>query len=178
MIIYKGFLTLARTGRKEVVKKQNAAAVLLVDRVNCVVLLVKQRREAMIRKSNRSGEIIEALAGTRDEKIGVRKLIVKEVWEEVGVRIAKKQVKLLNGGVPLASSPGFTTERIWLTFAELDLSDCIRDSSRVYGLADHDERITRRVVTFDELETMVFHDMKAFALVQWFLREQNKKEGR
>src|ERR1700677_491652 len=108
MILYKGFLTLVKTGRREVVRKQNAAAVLLVDPIRRVVLLVNQRREAMVRRSNRSGEIVEALAGTRDEKTGIKKLIVKEVWEEVGVRITQKQVKLLNGGVPLASSPGFT----------------------------------------------------------------------
>lgn len=178
MIVYKGFITVTKIGRKEVVHATNSVAFLFADSVHKVVILISQVREAMIRKGNPLGTIIEVPAGRRDEKIGVKGLVVKEAREEIGKRITEKQVKLLNRGVPLALSPGIMTERTYLAYVEMDLRSCMKDNSRIYGLAAHDERITRRVVSFDELERMTFEDMKTFALVQWFLKESARKGGK
>ena len=178
MILHKGFFTLRKSGRHEIVQTTNAVAFLIADPVREVVLLISQCREAMVRRGNPEGTIVEVPAGRRDLKCGVRALVAKEAREEVGKRLTVKQVKLLNHGVPLASSPGVLTERIWLAYVETDLRSCINDSSKTYGLAAHGERIRRRVVTFEELGRMTFEDMKSYALVQWFLNDQRKKKGR
>jgi hypothetical protein len=178
MNVYKGFVTVKKVGQHEVVCTTNAVAFLFADPVRKIALLIEQCREPMIRRGNPRGAIIEVPAGRRDEKIGVKALVVKEAREEVGKRITAKQVKLLNRGVPLASSPGVLTERLWLAYIEMDLRSCIKDSHRIYGLVAHGERIRRRVVTFTELEQMTFGDMKTFALVQWFLNEQRRKGRR
>jgi 8-oxo-dGTP pyrophosphatase MutT (NUDIX family) len=173
-IIHRGFLTLKKNGRMEVVEKPNAVAWIFVDPIRKVVLLVSQKREAMVRRSNPSGAIIEAPAGTRDLKTSIKNLVVKEAEEETGLLITTRQVKLINRGVPLATSPGWETERVYLAYVETDLGPCMKKGQgrRVFGLKAHGERIRRRVVTFEELEQMTFHDLKTFALVQWFLKEQ------
>jgi len=171
MIAYKGFVTVEKNDEKEIVRKANAVAFLFVDFERRVVLLISQQREPMIRRSNPRGIIIEVPAGTRDLKVGIKGLVVKEALEEIGKRIIPKQVKLLNQGVPLAVSPGWTTERIYLAYVETDLRSCMKKTSRVFGLKSHGERIKRRTVSFDELEQMTFADMKTFAIVQWFLKQ-------
>jgi len=178
MVIYKGFVTLRKNGREEIVQTTNAVAFLIVDPIRKVVLLISQCREAMVRRGNPSGTIVEVPAGRRDLKCGIKALVAKEAHEEVGKRIKAKQVKLLNRGIPLASSPGVLTERIWLAYVETDLRSCIKDSSKTYGLVAHGERIRRRVVSFDELERMTFEDMKTYALTQWFLNDQRRKKER
>jgi hypothetical protein len=178
VIVYKGFVTVTKTGRKEVVHTTNSVAFLFADPIRKVVLLISQCREAMVRKGNPKGTIIELPAGRRDLKIGIKGLVVKEALEEIGKRVKSRQVKLLNRGVPLALSPGVLTERMYLAYVETDLRSCIKDSSKVYGLKAHDERIRRRVVSFDELEQMTFEDMKTYAIAQWFLKEQLRKGGR
>jgi NUDIX domain len=174
--LYRGFFSMFSDphSRKEVVQTTNAVAFLFADLKNRIVLLTSQARPAMRRRGNRYGHIIEVPAGRRDLKTSIKGLVVKEAREEVGKHITTKQVKLLNRGVPLASSPGCVTERIWLAYVETDLSSCLhpKNKSRTFGLAAHNEVITRHVVTFDELKRMTFEDMKTFALVQWFLREK------
>ncbi len=178
MIVYRGFVTVTKIGRKEVVHATNSVAFLFADPIRKVVLLISQCREAMIRRANPEGTIVEVPAGRRDLTIGIKGLVAKEALEEVGKRVKASQVKLLNRGVPLALSPGVLTERMYLAYVETDLQSCIKDNSKVYGLESHDERIRRLVVSFDELERMTFEDMKTFALVQWFLMEQLRKEKR
>jgi len=175
MKVYEGFITVRKFGRKEVVKTTNAVAFLIVDPIREVVLLISQCRKAMVRRGNPDGAIVEVPAGRRDLVIGIKKLVAKEAYEEVGKRFAVEQIRLINHGIPLASSPGILTERVWLAIIEADLRSCIKDSSKTYGLAAHGERIRRRVVSFRELERMTFEDMKAFALVQFFLNEQREK---
>jgi hypothetical protein len=105
-------------------------------------------------------------------------LVVDEALEETGMVISPKQVKLLNRGIPLAASPGFLTERLYLAYVEMDLTAVIANPSGTFGLEEHGERITRVTVSFSYLERMPFADMKTFALVQWFLKEQLRKKGR
>jgi 8-oxo-dGTP pyrophosphatase MutT (NUDIX family) len=176
MILYKGFLTLRKNGKKEIIEKPNAVAFLFVDMALGVVLLISQQRDAMIRRSNPNGTIIEVAAGTRDLKTSIKELVVKEAREETGERITIDQVKLVNHGVPLATSPGFLTERLWLACVETDLRSFPKFTSRIYGLKAHNERIRRVVVSFDELEKMKFADLKTFGLAQWFLKELLRKE--
>ena len=175
MIVYKGFVTLKKVGKVEVVEASNSVAFLFADPIREVVLLISQCREAMVRRRNPEGQIVEVPAGRRDLRTSIKNLVVKEAREEVGKKISTRQVKLLNGGTPLALSPGILTERMYLAYVETDLRSCIKDSSLTYGLKAHGERIKRRVATFEELERMKFDDMKTFAIVQWFLKEQLKK---
>jgi hypothetical protein len=82
---------------------------------------------------------------------------------------------LLNDAKMLALSPGVLTEKQMLAYVRINLQD-IEQVDRVFGV-DPGENITRKRVPISQLPDMVFHDMKTFALVQWFLNKL-RTEGR
>ncbi|MDO8469997.1 MAG: NUDIX hydrolase [bacterium] len=157
----------------EVVRTTNSVAV-LVYIIGEGLLLVKQRRPAMIRKGNRYGWITETVAGRRDRKLTLKHLASSEIREETGCAIKPKDIKILNGGKALALSPGALTERIWLAYAEIPRKRVSNRWNKIFGV-DTDERTERVLVPLASLEKMKFTDMKTFAVVQWFLRSQTWK---
>src|SRR5262245_54101271 len=130
MIIYRGkFLTLRLVVDSLVVSKKNAVAFLLVDMKRRLALLCSQRRRPMVCSGNPRGIITEAAAGTRDYRVGIKQLVADEARQETGKRVTAKQVKLLNRGKALATSPGWTTERLWLACVKTDLKSCLKDNT-------------------------------------------------
>ena len=99
-----------------------------------------------------------------------------EVLEETGLKIKPRQIELLNDGCALALSPGILTERMHLGYAEIG-ADSIAQSGKIFGNAKEGERTTRCLVGVQELRSMIFLDMKTWALVQWFLREKAGRSG-
>lgn len=154
-----------------VVNATDSVAFLVHNPDKAEVLLVTQDRVAMIREDNTSGTITEAAAGRFDMKIGVNGLILKELFEELGVTATEDQIEHLNNGTPVALSPGVLTERQYLACVTVR-EDQIDPIKRKYGNPDEGESIVRRFVPVSELATMVIYDMKLFALVQWFLRSK------
>ena len=71
--------------------------------------------------------------------------------------------------VPVAMSPGVTTERLYLGYVEVSDAE-IEQTERVFGVAAEGEQITRQFVSLEELADMEFHDLKTWALAQWVLR--------
>lgn len=152
-----------------IVRSSDAIAVFILVK-NRGVLLIKQSRPAMISEENPTGELIEAIAGRFDVNLSPTELAIKEVKEEVGGHIKEGQIMFLNNGIPLAVSAGINTEKIYLFYAEVEEGQIEKDE-RIFGHAAEGEQITRLFVPIHELKNMVFHDMKTFALVQWFLHE-------
>jgi len=166
-----GFITVEKhipTGFT-VVRSSDAVAVFILVK-NRGVLLIKQCRPALISEENPTGELIETVAGRFDVNLSPAQLIIKEVEEEVGGHITENQVFFLNNGIPLAVGAGLITDQIYLAYAEVDESQ-IEQTERTFGHPKEGEKITRMFVSIDELKKMTFHDLKTFALVQWFLRE-------
>lgn len=173
VILHKGFFTLeshAREGtphRMLVLRATDSVAGLLYDRTNDRVLLVRQRREAMERSDNPDGFITELVAGRFDVKLGPKALLVKEAKEEAGVTLVEDDVRLLNGGKPMALSAGVLTERCYLAFAEIT-TDAVELDERTFGLAEEGEAIGRvwmdAQAFVDGLESGAHECLRTFAL--------------
>jgi 8-oxo-dGTP pyrophosphatase MutT (NUDIX family) len=137
------------------------------------ILMVEQSREPMKNKTNQHGLITELPAGRFDIRLGVKGLAQKEALEEVGARVSKSDIGILNKGIPVALSPGILTEKMYLVYIKIN-SNQIEKGQRVFGNKSEGEKIRRRFVTVEELKKMTFQDMKTFALAQWFLRQIGK----
>lgn len=179
-VIYKGFyeLVIVETdhGPREVVKTSDSVSLLLYDMVNQKIILVKQKREAMIREDNPEGFITETAAGRFDVNLSPKALMVKEAKEELGVTLAESRIELLNAGQPLALSAGVITERCYLGFAEATPVQ-IEQAERAFGV-DAGENIKRIYVSVDDLENYICEDVRVFALIQYLLRKLEKENKR
>jgi len=171
--VHKGFFQLdivdTPDGKREVLRTNDSVSVLLYDEERNRVLLVRQPRAAMITPENPEGFITENVAGRFDVALSPTDLVIKEAWEEAGVRLNPDDVIIMNDGRPMAVSAGALTERSYLALA------VIREGSydpkeRTFGAADEHERITRVWVPIADLERQGFEDVRVFALVQYLLR--------
>lgn len=133
------------------------------------ILLVRQRRDAMVCDDNPEGWITESMGGRFDREENVRELLAREASEEVGGTIDPSTIVLLNDGAPMALSAGCLVERAWLGYVEITSSQ-LENADREYGLAEEGERITRIFLPAREVESYVCEDVRVFALLQWFLR--------
>lgn len=132
------------------------------------VVLIEQQRFPMETRSNPDGVVTECVAGRFDARLSVRELAAQEVFEEIGVSIKPERITVLNGGRPLALSPGILTEKMYIAFAEVSAREC-KSSRRLFGNRREGERIKRKLVPVPQLSSTVFDNMTTFALIQWFL---------
>ena len=167
-ILHSGFIEVVmRNGNREVAKVTDSVAILVyVRNLDCIVFILEDRC-AMWGKPGVKSNFLSIPAGRFDEKIDIEDLIVKELFEEIGATIMKKDVLLLNRGSSLALSPGVITEMQYLAYVEIDSSQLSED--RTFGLEEEGERIERVLIRANVLKEMTFHDMKAWALAQWFM---------
>ena len=161
--LYQGFAKLYQAPNKHLVLQvSDSVGFLVINTDTDEILLVKQSRMPMMRPDNPKGEIVESPAGRFDYKTTPCELIASEAGEEVGVTIAPKDVIMLNGGIPLALSPGIITERMYLGLVFVS-NEQIELEDRVFGV-DSDEHITRIKLKVKDLEIYLFEDLKTFAL--------------
>ena len=169
--VYDGFIKVDKVetsaGLREVVVATDSVAFLVYNKDTNELLFASQDRAPMMRQDNPQGAILEVGAGRFDTKIGVRGLVVKELIEELGVTATETEVQVLNNEIPLALSPGVLTERQYLAYVEVT-SDRIDPSKRLYGERKEGEAIVRRFLSLKELSQTQIHDMKTWALLQWF----------
>jgi 8-oxo-dGTP pyrophosphatase MutT (NUDIX family) len=169
--VYDGFVKIDQVetdeGLREVIVTTDSVAFLVYNTSTDEVLFVTQDRAPMMEPNNPQGTLLEVGAGRFDIKIGVRGLIVKELKEELGVTVTENEVHVLNDEIPLAVSAGILTERLYLAYVEVT-TDRIDPANRLYGNHEEGEAITRRFVSVSELPHIQIHDMKTWALLQWF----------
>jgi len=169
--VYDGFVKVDKVetsaGPREVVVATDSVAFLVYNRDRDEVLLASQDRVPMMEPNNPQGTLLEVGAGRFDLEIGVRGLVVKELKEELGVTATQDEVHVLNDEIPLALSPGVITERQYLAYVEIT-TDRIDPSDQLYGNHEEGEAITRHFIPVSELSKIQIHDMKTWALLQWF----------
>lgn len=158
---------------REVVRKRHAVAFLLYDPAREAVAFVRQPRAPAISEENPEGLVMEAPAG-HIESGNIRAEVVREAKEELGITMREDQVRLLNGGAGLYTSPGWTSEMLILAYAELEPGQC-DETQEWFGLKEEGERTQRIWVPVADLVFMEFEDAKTFALVQGFLAERGQK---
>ena len=169
--VYDGFVKVDKVqttaGPREVVNATDSVAFLVYNKDRDELLFATQDRAPMMQPDNPQGTILEVGAGRFDIKIGVRGLVVKELKEELGVTATEAEVQVLNDEIPLALSPGVLTELQYLAYVEVT-TDRIDPAKRLYGERKEGEAIARRFVPVSELSRIQIHDMKTWALLQWF----------
>ena len=171
-VIVDLFQDIKRSRASEVVRTKNgrySVGFLIYHRGQDSIILVEQNRPAMICETCPEGLIEEVPAGRCDRPESPREVIAREASEEVGAEIYPDQIVLLNGGEPLAMSPGILEEMMYLGYVKIEPEQLAED--RLFGLPEEGEFITRKLIPVSVLYELQFQDMKTFALVQWFLRE-------
>lgn len=157
-----------------VFERGDAVAALLYDPAERKVILVSQfRLPAKLRGG--SGWILEPAAGKIDadkSEAQRERELLREIAEETGYQVTK--------AVPIASffvSPGGTTERIYLYYAEVRATDKVT-SRRIHGNEAEGENIRREEIPLEmflrQLDDGEFEDAKLIIAGQW-LRQRSLK---
>lgn len=144
---------------REVVVRGDAAVVLMYEQDTDSVIFVKQFRVPAVEHDE--DWLVEIPAGVVDEGEDAETAAVREVMEETGYRV--------NSIEPVKTfyvSPGYTTERMHLFYAEVNTVDKISDQ---HGLIEEGEDIKLVKVPVDSLRAIDFYDAKTILAVQWFM---------
>lgn len=127
--------------RREILERGDAVAVLPYDPVTEQVLLIEQIRIGAI-KSKHTPWLLECIAGMTDGSEDYEAVVKKEAFEEAGLNLTELEFML-----SYLSSPGGTTERLFLYLAHADLSQM---STGIYGLETEGEDIKTHIMHVDE----------------------------
>lgn len=172
-VVYKGFSVVSKEDEYEIVETTDSVAILIYDIQSQCFVFVRQKRPPMKRKSNAIGEILEVPAGRFDKNIPLKQLIINEVMEEVGIKIYKSQIQILNEGKPMAPCPGILTELMYLAYVEIeDLRDLEVKPGQNFGVAEEGEKTERVFFPKAAIDSLVYDDLKTFALVSFFMIDE------
>lgn len=126
---------------RELFRRDQAGGVLLYDPQADKLVMVEQFRVGLLDAMDQSPWALELVAGILDDGESARDMALREVHEEAGLRIGPPEL-ICN----YFNSPGGSTERITLLYAEVDASQ----ASGIHGMADENEDIRVVVLSFDE----------------------------
>ena len=125
---------------REILERGHAVAILPYDPITDSVLLIEQIRIGALASKN-SPWLLECIAGMAEGSEDYEFVARKEAKEEAGL-----ELDMLIYMRSYLSSPGGTTERLYLYLALADLSE----AGGVYGLAAEGEDIKVHVMPLDE----------------------------
>jgi nudix-type nucleoside diphosphatase (YffH/AdpP family) len=174
--VYKGRLKIeeavleqdGKQFKRERIRRENAAAILVYVTDNDCFILTRQFRYAIIDRENE--QILEIPAGKMDGDESPETCAIRETEEETGYRITRD--KLVHIGNCFVS-PGYSSEMFHLFFARVMAADKVSANT---GLADEGEFIETKEMRKDKFiemaERMEFRDCKTLLAALWFLRER------
>jgi nudix-type nucleoside diphosphatase (YffH/AdpP family) len=159
--------------RRLVFERGDSVAVLLLNRDRKAVVLVEQFKVPSLLGRQRDdpktvdGWILETVAGMIDQNETPEAAVIREAREETGYQI--RNPKLIS---QFFSSPGGTSERIFLYFAEVRDSDLVAKGG---GLDDEDVKVVQMSLDdlFDRLANGALEDPKLLVAAYW-LQDQVK----
>ena len=162
--------------RRLVFERGDSVAVLLLNRDRKAVVLVEQFKVPSLLGRQRDdpkavdGWILETVAGMIDENETPEAAVIREAREETGYQI--RNPKLIG---QFFSSPGGTSERIFLYFAEVRDSDLVAKGG---GLDDEDVKVVQMSLDdlFDRLANHALEDPKLLVAAYW-LQDQLKSSA-
>jgi len=168
--------TMSAMQRRLVFERGDSIAVLLLNsQRNAVVLVDQFKAPAMIARrrddpASTDGWMVETLAGAIDVDETPEAAAIRETLEETGFRI--RQPRLI---ARFFSSPGGTSERIFLYFAEVQDEDRVGAGG---GIADEDINVLQIPLDelFDWLAKGLIEDPKLLVAAYW-LRDLLKSRG-
>ncbi|WP_419148366.1 NUDIX domain-containing protein [Pseudoalteromonas 'SMAR'] len=151
------------TVKREILERGHAVAVLPYDPNTDQVLLIEQIRIGAL-ASRQSPWLLECIAGMAEGSEDYQAVARKEAQEEAGLELDK-----LIYMRSYLSSPGGTTERLYLYLAVTDLSQA-KDQG-VFGLDDESEDIKVHVLPFSDamarLESEEIDNAATVISLQW-----------
>jgi nudix-type nucleoside diphosphatase (YffH/AdpP family) len=161
MIIQKASLLFRKNG-KELrfdrlrVKRPDAVAVFIFNRDSGKVVLVRQYRYPIADRTKEP--VLEIMAGKIDGNDDPVITAIREAEEECGYRLNKDQLRQL---AEFFASPGYTSERFYLFYAEVRDSDRISDGGGLEEENEYIEIVEMGYVEFERLlETGKIEDAK------------------
>jgi ADP-ribose pyrophosphatase len=158
---------------REILERGDAIAVLPYDPVSDSILLIEQIRIGAI-KSKHSPWLLECIAGMTDGSTDYESVVKKEAYEEAGLELTELEFML-----SYLSSPGGTTERLYLYLARADLNQV---KSGVYGLESEGEDIKTHVLSVDDalmrLNNGEMDNAATVICMQWLALNREKMKGK
>ncbi|HLI89646.1 MAG TPA: NUDIX domain-containing protein [Ktedonobacteraceae bacterium] len=155
--------------RRLVFERGDSAAALLLNRDTLKVILIDQFRYPTYEKG--PGWIHEVVAGSIRENEQPEACIQREIREEVGYEVSK-----LIHIATFYVSPGGTSERIMLYYAEVSEADRVSGGG---GLASEHEDIEQVELALPDLWKALDHgeivDAKTLIAAQWLRRKMEGK---
>lgn len=147
---------------RELFRRDQAGGVLLYDPQADKLVMVEQFRVGLLDAMDQSPWALELVAGILDDGETARDMAHREVHEEAGLTIGTPEF-ICN----YFNSPGGSTERITLLYAEVDASQ----ASGIHGMADENEDIRVVVLSFDEVwqafQSGRINNAMAIIALQW-----------
>jgi len=158
---------LSAVERRLVFERGDSVAVLLFDASHKSVVLVEQFKMPVLAARRRDdpsttdGWIVETVAGMIDAGETPEAAVIRETFEETGYRIQRPH---LVGR--FFSSPGGTSERLFLYYAEVNDADRAGQGG---GVGDEDIKVVRRSLDdlFGRLARGSIEDAKLAIAVYW-----------
>lgn len=149
------------TARRLAFERGDSVAILLVDTETQSILLTNQFRYPTCK--NDKGWLIEIPAGSLEDNEDPAECIEREVMEELGYKINSPKHLYT-----FYTSPGASTERMFLFYAEVSTKDKIGTGG---GNDEEDEDIQTVKIPISEIKNYLpeIMDAKTLVALQWFL---------
>ncbi|RZM84738.1 NUDIX domain-containing protein [Pseudoalteromonas rubra] len=153
---------------REILERGHAVAVLPYDPATDQVLLIEQIRIGALATKD-SPWLLECIAGMAEGSQDYEGVVRKEAMEEAGLALDE-----LHYMTSYLSSPGGSTERLYLYLAKADLSQ----AGGIYGLPEEGEDIKVHVMPFNEamarLENEEIDNAATVISLQWLALHKAK----
>ncbi|MDC8000790.1 NUDIX hydrolase [Aequorivita todarodis] len=149
------------TAKRLAFERGDSVAILILEKDSDSLLLTNQFRYPSCKNNN--GWLLEIPAGSIEENEDPEECIAREVMEELGYRI--KNPKSIS---TFYTSPGASTERIFLFFAEVMQND---KTGKGGGNENEKEDIQLVKIPVSEIASKILElkDAKTILALQWFL---------
>jgi ADP-ribose pyrophosphatase len=153
---------------REIFERGHAVAVLPYDPIQNKVVLIEQLRIGAL-ATKQSPWLLEVVAGMIDKPEDTSQVAIREAQEEAGLTI-NKLIPILD----YLSSPGGTTERVYLY---LGIVDC-KDAAGIFGLDEEQEDIKAHVFDYNEaidlLNSGELDNAATVICMQWLALNKSK----
>ncbi|HET6243923.1 MAG: NUDIX hydrolase [Bacteroidetes bacterium] len=144
---------------------EDAVAVFIVNKDSGNVVLAKQFRYAISDKINEP--LLEIIAGKVSPGEDPKETVLREAKEECGYQIESEKLDFITY---IFASPGYSTERIFLYYAEVSNEDKVSDGG---GLEEENEFIEVIEMPLPEFMKRIdkgeIHDSKTLVSAMWVM---------
>lgn len=167
-VIYDTFNGKQITTNRLAFERVDSVAIILIEKDTKSLLLTNQFRYPTCK--NNDGWLLEIPAGSMEENETPETCIIREVMEELGYKIDNPA--MIHS---FYTSPGASTERIFLFYAEVSQQD---KTEKGGGKEDEHEDIQLIKIPIAEIEKKIVElkDAKTILALQWYLLNKNKTE--